>query len=51
MPNFWTKATQFIGETLNGPRTKDEDFANKLMQIKNIEKVIIRRPGYCLGCA
>ena len=41
MPNFWTKTTQFIGETLNGPRTKDEDFTNKFTQIKNVEKGIM----------
>jgi hypothetical protein len=26
MPNFWTKATQKITETLSGPRTKDPEF-------------------------
>jgi hypothetical protein len=38
MPNFWTKATQFVDESINGPRTKDEEFSTKIKKLKEIEK-------------
>ena len=37
MPNFWTKAEQFIGESLNGPRTKDKEFDKLTEKMKTVE--------------
>ena len=41
MPNFWTKAGQFISEKISGTRTKDSDFDSAVEQMKNIEKGLI----------
>lgn len=37
MPNFWTKAEQFIGESLKGPRTKDKEFDKLTEKMKTVE--------------
>ena len=37
MPNFWSKAEQFIGESLNGPRTKDKEFDKLTEKMKTVE--------------
>ena len=38
MPNFWTKAGQFISEKISGSRTQDEDFLKACEKMKNTEK-------------
>ena len=38
MPNFWTKAGQFISEKITGIRTQDEDFTKACEKMKNTEK-------------
>ena len=38
MPNFWTKAGQFISEKLSGSRTKDEDILKACEKMKFTEK-------------
>jgi hypothetical protein len=38
MPNFWTKATQKISETLSGPRTKDPEFEEIVKEMWMTEK-------------
>ena len=38
MPNFWTKAGQFISEKLTGSGTKDEDILKACERMKNAEK-------------
>ena len=38
MPNFWTKAGQFISEKISGSRTQDEDFHKACEKMKNTEK-------------
>lgn len=37
MPNFWTKTSQSVTESLNGPRTKDREFENKIDELRLIE--------------
>lgn len=41
MPNFWTKTSQSLSESLNGPRTKDKEFDNKVEELKLIEKGVM----------
>ena len=38
MPNFWSKAGQFIAEKLSGTRTQDEDILKACEKMKNTEK-------------
>ena len=38
MPNFWSKAGQFISEKISGSRTQDEDFTKACEKMKNTEK-------------
>jgi len=38
MPNFWSKAGQFISEKLSGTRTQDEDIIKACDKMKNTEK-------------
>ena len=38
MPNFWSKAGQFISEKISGSRTQDEDFLKACEKMKNTEK-------------
>ena len=38
MPNFWSKAGQFISEKISGSRTQDEDFNKACEKMKNTEK-------------
>ena len=38
MPNFWSKAGQFISEKISGSRTQDEDFIRVCEKMKNAEK-------------
>lgn len=38
MPNFWSKAGQFISEKISGSRTKDEDIVKVCEKMKNTEK-------------
>ena len=38
MPNFWTKAGQFISEKLSGTRTQDEDILKSCEKMKYAEK-------------
>ena len=41
MPNFWSKAEQFIGESLNGPRTKDKEYEKITEKMKAVELGLI----------
>lgn len=41
MPNLWTKATQKIAESFNGPRTRDTEFDSKIEEVKSVEKGVI----------
>ena len=38
MPNFWSKAGQYISEKISGSRTQDEDFIKACEKMKNTEK-------------
>ena len=38
MPNFWSKAGQFITEKISGSRTQDEDILKACEKMKNTEK-------------
>ena len=38
MPNFWSKAGQFISEKISGSRTQDEDILKACEKMKNTEK-------------
>ena len=38
MPNFWSKAGQFISEKISGSRTKDDDIEKACEKMKNTEK-------------
>ena len=38
MPNFWTKASQYLSEKFSGVRTQDEDFEKSIEKMKNTEK-------------
>jgi hypothetical protein len=38
MPNFWSKAGQFISEKISGSRTQDEDILKSCEKMKNTEK-------------
>ena len=38
MPNFWSKAGQYITEKISGIRTQDEDFLKACEKMKNTEK-------------
>jgi hypothetical protein len=41
MPNFWSKAGQFISEKISGSRTKDNDIATACEKMKNTEKGLL----------
>ena len=38
MPNFWTKAGQFITEKISVSRTQDQDFSKACEKMKIVEK-------------
>jgi len=38
MPNFWSKAGQYISEKISGTRTQDEDILKACNKMKNTEK-------------
>jgi hypothetical protein len=38
MPNFWSKAGQYISEKISGSRTQDEDFTKACEKMRNTEK-------------
>ena len=41
MPNFWTKTAQWLTESFNGPRTKDEEFQKLVEKMHLIESGVI----------
>lgn len=41
MPNFWSKAGQFISEKISGSRTKDNDIETACEKMKNTEKGLL----------
>ena len=41
MPNFWSKAGQFISEKISGSRTQDNDIATACEKMKNTEKGLL----------
>ena len=41
MPNFWSKAGQFISEKISGSRTKDNDIVTACEKMKNTEKGLL----------
>jgi hypothetical protein len=41
MPNFWSKALQFISEKISGSRTKDNDIVTACEKMKNTEKGLL----------
>ena len=38
MPNFWTKTNQSFYEAFHGPKTVDEEFNQKIEEVKKAEK-------------
>ena len=41
MPNFWSKAGQYISEKLSGSRTNDEEITKSCETMKNMEKGLL----------